>query len=412
MTSQQFLKLKFPDSPGVYFFLGQSEKEILYIGKATSLRTRVRSYFLPDIVEKRSVAIRDMILLSQSVIYEKTDTALEALLLEAELIKKYAPKYNTKEKDNKSFNYVIITSDPIPKVELIRGRTLKVEKELKTIKPKYIFGPFSNAGAIREALKIIRRIFPYIDKRSITKDNYEFYKQIGLTPDTNNKEGLEEYKNHIKHIVLFFQGKKKSIIVELKKAMLKKAKKLKFEDANAIKKQVFALEHINDVSVIKEDFLETHTENIKDFRIEGYDIAHLSGKSMVGVMTVVANKAVDKTEYKKFIIRTQKSINDVGALYEVLMRRLKHTEWGMPDLIVVDGGIPQIRVAQQVCNFYQIKIPIVSVLKDEKHKPKDILGDKDMVKGYKKEILLVNSEAHRFAISFHKEKRAKSFIPK
>lgn len=422
MTVKELKKIKLPDNPGVYFFKrkfkttsprlspGKEREEILYIGKATSLRSRVASYFANDITEKRSMSIGDMVALATSVEHIETDTALEALLLEAELIKKYKPKYNTKEKDDRSWNYVIITSDTIPQVQVIRGRTLKIEKELEILKPKYTFGPFSNGAAIKEGLRIIRRIFPYIDNRSIQKDKYEFYKQLGLTPDTSNIHALEQYKKNIKNIVLFFQGKKKTILKSLETDMKILAKQLHFEEAQSIKKQIFALTHINDVAVIKSDFLETHTREEKGIRIEGYDVAHLGGKDMVGVMTVISNGQVDKSEYKKFNIKTQTGANDTGALYEILMRRFRHIEWGIPDIVVVDGGIAQIHVAEQVLKFYQIKIPVISVLKDEGHKPKDILGDTECSKKYKKEILLVNSEAHRFSITFHKEKRAKKFL--
>ncbi len=409
MNSQHWKERSLPDKPGVYFF--KKGGDILYIGKATSLRDRTRSYFAKDLIETRSVSVADMIALATDIDFEVTDSALEALLLEAELIRRYKPKYNTKEKDDKSFNYVIVTNDPIPRVELIRGRNLKIEKELSMLKPKYTFGPFTSGSAILEGLRIIRRIFPYIDKKAIQKDTYEFYKQLGLTPDTTNTDALEKYKENIKHIVLFFQGKKKKIIGDLKKDMNTKAKGLKFEEANLIKKQIFALEHINDIAVIKSDFFGSPAD-ASSFRIESYDIAHLGGKEMVGVMTVIQNREVDKTEYKKFTIKSQSGANDTGALYEVLMRRFRHLEWGLPELVVVDGGLAQIHVAEQVLKFYQLEIPIVSVLKDEHHKPKDILGDSGFVKKYKKEILLANSESHRFAITFHKLKRAKNFIKK
>lgn len=410
MTSQEFKKINLPDTPGVYFF--KKGKTILYIGKATTLKERVKSYFAKDLIETRSVAISDMVVLADDISYTQTDTALEALLLESELIKKYNPKYNTKEKDNRSFNYVIITDEALPRVLLIRGRLLKIQKELEDLKPKYTFGPFLSGGALKEGMRIIRRIFPYIDNKSIQKDKYEFYKQLGLTPDTTNKIVLDSYKNNIRNIVLFFQGKKKDILKNLKKEMLVRAKDLRFEEAQIIKKQIFALEHINDIAVIKSDFFETHRHVEEDSRIEAYDVAHMSGKNMVGVMTVVQNGVVDKSEYKKFIIKTQKDANDTGALYEVLMRRFRHTEWGIPTLIVVDGSTAQINVAEQVLKFYRLNIPIVSVVKDEQHKPKDIKGNPDVIKNYKKEIILVNSEAHRFAITFHKDTRAKNFLNK
>ena len=131
---------------------------------------------------------------------------------------------------------------------------------------------------------------------------------------------------------------------------------------------------------------------------------------MVGVMTVVENGEVNKNEYRKFIIRTQDNANDTGALEEILSRRLRHIEWGLPNVFVVDGSTAQVNVAKMVLNRYQFDIPIVGVVKDEHHRPKAIMGDENIIKIYKKQILLVNNEAHRFAITFHKMKRDKSFL--
>ncbi len=403
MNSQQFKKIRLPSKPGVYFFLGSPKhsgggainKDILYIGKATSLRDRVKSYFGKDLISTRGPLLLDMVTLSRSIKWQETDSVLEALILEANLIKKYLPKYNTKEKDNKSFNYVCITKDPIPKVLTIRGRGL--DKKLYD----KVYGPFPNGLQLREAMKIIRRIFPYIDEQSSKKNNREFYAQLKLTPDN-----LLQYNNNIKNLKLFFQGKKKSVAINLKKEMLYYAKKKEFEKAGEIKKRLFSLEHINDVALIKGDYLLSE----KKFLIEAYDIAHLGGSNMVGVMTVIEDGELAKSEYKKFIIRSQESSNDTGALEEVLSRRLRHTEWGLPNLIVMDGGIAQINVAKMVLNRYQFKIPAVSVVKDDKHKAKAIMGDEELIKKYKKQILLINSESHRFAITFHKNRRDKNFL--
>jgi excinuclease ABC subunit C len=136
----------------------------------------------------------------------------------------------------------------------------------------------------------------------------------------------------------------------------------------------------------------------------------MSGKNMVGVMTVVGNGEVNKSEYKKFIIRTQSGANDTGALEEVLARRLRHTEWGMPSLIVLDGSVAQMNVGKRVLDRYQLKIPLVGVVKNEKHQPKAIIGDPNTIKAYKKSILLANSEAHRFAITFHRQKSRKNML--
>ena len=185
------------------------------------------------------------------------------------------------------------------------------------------------------------------------------------------------------------------------------AKKKEFEKAGDLKRKIFALTHINDVSLLKND---ADINQVSRYRIEAYDIAHMSGKNMVGVMTVIENGEVNKNEYRKFIIRTQKDANDTGALEEVLSRRLRHIEWGLPSLIVVDGSTAQVNTAKRVISRYQYDIHIVGVVKDDKHKAKAILGSESIIKLYKKNILLANNEAHRFAITFHKYKRNKDFI--
>lgn len=384
-------KSNIPEKPGVYFFY--KGKTLLYIGKATSLRSRVRSYFSKDLIATRGPLILDMTVQADKIKWQETDSVLEALILEAELIKKHQPKYNTKEKDNKSFNYVCITKDKISKVLVLRGRKLRKNDYKK------VFGPFPNGLQLREGMRIIRKIFPYFDNNSDKKQNYQFYKQLALIP-----EG--DYQNNIKNLILFFQGKKKKIVSNLKKDMMQFAKNKEFEKAGEIKKRIFALEHINDVALIKEDLTLRNTS----IRIEAYDIAHMSGKNMVGVMTVVQDGEVAKNEYKKFIIKTQTGSNDTGALEEILSRRFRHTEWGIPSILVVDGSSAQINVAKRVLNRYQFDIPIIAVVKDDKHKAKALIGDESIIKKHKKSILLSNSEAHRFGIAFHKKRRGENFL--
>jgi len=451
MNSQRLKQLKLPESPGVYFF--KKGKNILYIGKATSLRDRTKSYFSKDLIATRGPMILDMVVQADKVDWQETDSVLEALILEAELIKKHQPKYNVKEKDDKSWNYVCITKEKLPKVIIKRGKELQGEEQNSlscalqrsaqgrrgtlgrnnfALPISAIFGPYTNGLQLREAMKIIRRIFPYIDGESIKKNNKEFYKQLGLTP-----EGKKEYKENIKNLKLFFQGKKKKIKENLKKEMLAYAKNREFEKAGEIKKRIFALEHINDVSLIKKSeeyslvsFASSNFSPLRPSpnparspwdprgqkiekifaRIEAYDVAHMSGKNMVGVMTVIENGEIEKREYKKFIIRTQTGSNDTGALEEILSRRFRHTEWGLPNLIVVDGSIAQINVANRVLKKYQFKIPVVSVVKDEHHKARAIQGDEAIIKKYKREILLANSEAHRFAIKFYRSKSRKNML--
>ena len=417
---QEFIKkLNIPDKPGVYFFL--KGKEILYIGKATSLRDRVKSYFGKDLIETRGPLLVDLIFKANKVDWEKTDSVLEAIILEANLIKKHQPYYNTKEKDDKSFNYVCITKEKLPKVIVMRGKNVKHSMFNK------IYGPYPNGSQLRDGMKIIRRIFPFLDDKS--KNYLEFYKQINLVPDLNDKK---LYRQNIRNIKLFFSGSprhggaRKQILKNLKKEMKNYAQNHEFEKAGEIKRQMFALQHINDVALLKNEKSELQNFSgllrplggtfpvqnsiAQIFRIEAYDIAHLGGKNMVGVMTVIEDGEVAKSEYKKFKIKTQNNANDTGALTEVLERRLAHREWIFPDLIVVDGGVAQLHAGISVLKKLGLKIPVVAVVKDEKHKPKDILGDKEIAKKHKREILLSNSEAHRFAIAYHKNLRNKNFL--
>jgi excinuclease ABC subunit C len=419
MKSQEIKKLNIPDKPGVYFF--KQGKDTLYIGKATSLRSRTRSYFAKDLIATRGPTIVDMVFKSDNVAWQETESVLEALLLEAELIKKYQPYYNVQIKDDKSFNMVVITREDFPKVLVIRKRELQVEKgelinDNKSINKKYqaIYGPFTNGMQLREALKIIRRIFPFIDAQSAKKDNEEFYHQVGLSPSTTNEDAKAMYQATIKNLKLFFCGKKKDVIRNMKSEMKEAAEGFHFEYAAQIRNRIFALEHINDVSLLKDDPIASlekkYFGNASTFRIEAYDIAHMSGKNMVGVMTVIEDDKAAKQEYRKFIVRTQKGSNDTGALEEVLSRRFRHTEWGLPSLIVVDGGTAQLNVAKRVLDRYQFAIPIVALVKDDKHKARALMGDETLIENHKKAIVLANSEAHRFAITFHKLKRGKEFL--
>ncbi len=414
MNTKQLKKFNLPDKPGVYYF--QSKGSTLYIGKATSLRDRVRSYFAKDLIATRGPHILDMVFKASGLKWQETDSVLEALILEASLIKKYKPYYNTREKDDKSWNYICITKEQFPKILVVRGHDLKQYQEGNAAaihvpsdtKLDKTYGPFTSGGALREALKIIRRIFPFVDASSAKRDQYEFYRQLGLTPEVTNIEAASAYSKNIKNIKLLFEGKKRQIIRSLKKDMMAHAARQEFEQADMIKRQIFALEHIRDVSLIKEENLEEG--RIKKYRIEAYDIAHMSGKNMVGVMTVLENGIADKKEYRKFIIRTQSDANDTGALEEMLSRRFRHSEWGLPDLVVVDGAEAQKKVAEQVLKRYQYKIPVATVVKNARHKPDHILGDEKTIAGKESAILLANAEAHRYGIAFHKLRRGKSFL--
>jgi len=407
MKKEDVVKEKIPDAPGVYFFLGK-RKEILYIGKATSLKNRVRSYFDGRLSEKRSHLIEKMVEGAKEVEWTDTDSVLEAYILETNLIRSHKPRHNTISKDDKSFNHLIITNEEFPRVLVVRGKDITEKFTDKEI--KYHFGPFPNGSLFKEALKIIRRLFQFYDtkqpvgkeKSKMARGRIDFNRQIGLYPSVQSKK---EYQKTIRHIRLFFEGKKGQVVKELENEMKAVVKTEEFEKAGVIKKKIFALTHIQDIALLKDSSRVYRDE--KTVRIEAYDIAHLAGDDMVGVMTVLEAGKVKKSDYRKFKIQTVTKANDTAALKEVLDRRLGHDEWPLPQVLVVDGSTAQKNVAESMLKKYGIVIPVVGVVKNERHRPERIIGVRSVVHAHHDAILLANAEAHRFAINYHREKSRK-----
>ncbi len=395
-----------PDKPGVYFF--KADSDVLYIGKATSLRDRVRSYFNSDIQRSRSPLIQKMVNEVNDVNYETTGSVLEALILERNLIQKKKPPYNTKEKDNKSHSFVVITNEEFPQIRVER------ERELQTvIDPDEVtetFGPYTNQSQLKEALKIIRKIFPYRGKKCTPakdKDSTKpcFSYQIGLCPGVcTGGVTAKEYADTIDNIKLFLSGKTDTLREKLEKQMDEAARKEEFEKAQDLKDKLFSLDHINDVSLIQKESIDAGEAGN---RLEGYDIAHTGGEDMVGAMVVLEDGYAQKSDYRKFNIKSVDTSNDPKALAEVVRRRLGHPEWTYPDVFVIDGGKAQRNAVLSELKNAGVEIPVVSVIKDESHDPKDILGPGGVIDEHRKDIMVTNSEAHRFAQSFHKNKRRK-----
>ncbi|MDQ1299387.1 MAG: Excinuclease subunit [Patescibacteria group bacterium] len=414
MERADLSKFELPDCPGVYLFTeGKGKaKKILYIGKATSLRDRVRSYFDIELIATRGPRIVDMVTKSDGVSYEATPTVLEALVREAALIREHLPPANSMGKDDKTFLYAVITDEEIPRVLAIRGAELdmKAKKVIITgLKLKAIHGPFPSGYQLREGLKLIRRIFPFYDtQKPVGEGNkhlqakVEFNRQIGQYPKDMSRS---EYMRSIRNVSLFLSGRVKALRAQLTRDMKAFAKEERFEEAAIVRKQLFALDHIQDVALIKEDRGDDQGP-----RIEAYDTAHISGTNAIGVMTVVENGVSVKKDYRTFKIqgRGGKSLNDdIASLKEILSRRLGHPEWPLPKAFVVDGGKTHKKAAEDVLKEVGIGLPVVAVVKDEKHRPREVLGG--MRAGVSDaDAVLVNSEAHRFAITNHRKARTRA----
>jgi len=303
---------KAPNSPGVYLFKNQKE-EIIYVGRSVNLKKRLENYLHPKYFKTISLVKE-----AKSVSFKTTKNFLDAVILEANLIKKYEPKYNVREKDSRSFVYIVIPKKPWTYPMLVRGKQLEKYSPKKT--KAEIFGPFQSLGLTKNLLRLLRRIFPYSTcQLNASRSCFDY--QIGLCP--GKCIGIiteKEYQKNINNLILFLKGEKEKVKKNLKKTSPEKIK---------------LLENIDDSILIsheKEDF------DFGEGRIEGYDISHFSGKETFGAMVVFEDGDFNKNEYRLFKIRSAKPNDDLSALEETLERRLNHKEWTYPNLILVDGG--------------------------------------------------------------------------
>jgi len=367
----------------------------LYIGKASSLRHRALSYFQ----RPQETRLEKMLEQVRAIEIKKTDSVIEALFLENDLIKKYQPKYNVKLKDDKTFLGIFITSEDWPKV--IPARLTQ------KLPAGEFYGPFPSAGEVREALQIIRKIFPFrvFCKPLSGKACFEYH--LGMCPGVcAGKVTQKDYQKTIRQIKLFLRGKKKNLIKELEKEMKISAKKMAFEKAAKIRDRIFALRHLQDVALITEENL-AHPEDIPQ-RIEAYDISNISGAFAVGSMIVFTEGLIDKSAYRKFKIKSVKGADDVAALKEILARRLNHREWPYPNLILIDGGKGQVNAVKEVLRDEKLEVPVVGIAKGPKRDKDEIITDLKNLAVDKKLLLRIRDEAHRFAIQYYRLRHRKS----
>ncbi|HJN84878.1 MAG TPA: excinuclease ABC subunit UvrC [Patescibacteria group bacterium] len=439
-------KGKLPEGPGVYFYYDESGR-LLYVGKATSLKRRVGSYFnkrykpggawsgsagKDDSYGKK---IAKMVSEIVRIEYEETGSAIEALVLEANMVRRLKPHYNALLVDDKSFLYLVFTNDEFPKPIFKRGLELSrqgidpfsVKLDAKA-KKRYlaVFGPFTSPRALRNALDLLRFIFPWstCEPPSVTgKTRPCFDAHIKRCPGVcTGKISKQDYRRNIRAIIQFFQGKRGSIVKKLKSDMKKAALKLEFEKAGKMKSQIRSLEHIRDISVITKDFAPMPYENPdKDYvdalgRVEAYDISNISGKEAVGSMVVFEHGRPEKGEYRKFKIKTVDGPNDVAMMKEVMTRRLKRAErfpkaWELPDVMVIDGGKPQVNAVQAILDDMQIRVPIVGLAKGSDRKQDVLVYDhadvylSRIVHAQKPLFQKARDEAHRFAVAYHRKRR-------
>jgi len=398
MIERSDKKLKhLPLHPGVYFFKNSSGN-FLYIGKAKVLKKRIKSYFQKKDLDPKTLK---MLAEAQKIDWIKTDSEIEALLLEAEMIKRYKPRFNIDLRDDKSYLYLGITwGEDYPRVFYVR------EPNLSDRSNRY-FGPYTSSGSLKQAMKVLRKIFPYRTcKSKIPHKVCLWYQMRKIPAPCDQSMSKKEYRKMISALMKFLKGGKKDLIKKFKKEMKDFSKKGKFEKAAKIRDKIYALEHLHDIAIISDI-----SGNIPK-RIESYDISNIMGNEATGSMVVFIDGEPDKDEYRKFKIKTVSGISDTASLAEVMQRRFNN-DWPIPNLIIIDGGMGQLNVARKIIlEKAKINIPMIAIAKGPTRKGeklffagRKVLDDVDFIKR-------IRDEAHRFAISYHRILRRKKLIGK
>jgi excinuclease ABC subunit C len=369
----------------VYWFSDQNDN-VLYVGKAKNLLNRMRSYARGM---RHSHRIAQLVSTAQKIEHKVLESELQALLIEAELIRTYQPQYNILLKDDKTPLYLYITKEDFPRILQLR------KKEL--VKQKYVggtlLGPFPSAYQLKEVLKIIRPIFPWCNKlvtpgpqRSPQDQKPCFYYHLDLCPGACiGAVSAEEYQANIKNLVLFLRGKSREVTTRLKTELAYQVTLEAFEKAAKLRDALTHIENVvekpyrlkpnltlpaltaneaKDGIVFLKQMLSTYLALPKQHplrRIEGYDVSNSSGTNASVALVTFIDGTAEPSEYRLFNIRTLNTPNDYQMMKEAVIRRQNNLEWGRPDLLVIDGGKGQLRAALSV---WQQPTPIISIAKN------------------------------------------------
>ena len=408
-------KLKtLPSAPGVYFHKNKAG-EVIYVGKAAVLKNRVRQYFQKTDKDPKTEALVAEIYMTDWIV---VDTEMDALFLENEMIKRYMPKWNILLRDDKNVSFVRIdTKSEVPYVSMTRNPLGD--------NARYI-GPFYAKTTIETALRILRKIFPYYDKPYTGKKTLDT--DLGLTPGIEvGKMSPKEYHKILSNLIRYLEGDRQKLLKDLEREMQEAAKNNEFERAAELRNELFGLKGLKKKIVFSDkEFLDISSDQalaqLKRMlnlpnpprRIEGYDISHQSGQDVVASMVVFTNGVADRSEYRKFKLKKQQN-NDTASLQEVIERRLKHSNWQYPDLILLDGGELQVAAILPLLKHVNngATIPVIGRDKSGDHAKSAIV--KIVVptaNGFRtvefpkdshvsRLIARIDEEAHRFAITYH-----------
>lgn len=423
---------RLPSETGIYFFLKKGKP--LYIGKAINLKARVASHIRNSQLNPKEKLIVEQ---ADQIQILTMDSEFNALLLEARLIKQHQPKYNIDRKDSKSPLYIKITrSDRYPKIFPVRQ-----ENDGESL----YFGPFNSSRIVNQLLREIRKIIPFCAQKK-TGWSACFYSKIGLCdPCPAAMENLTDkqlqqklrrrYQGNLRKIILILRGKSGVVLVSLTKMMESASQKEDYETALILRDKITFLHHLlrersfSDVDVFtltkgrqhalrKEmaDFFQRYFQQTlpkRRLKIEGYDVSHLFGDSAVAALVVFHDDFPSKKDYRRFKIKMTKTVVDTDMISEVLRRRLRHKDWPDPDLLVVDGGKPQVRAFNRVLKENQRLIPLIGFAK---RPDRIIIGTtlQTIHLPHHSPLLMMlqnlRDETHRFAQRYHFTLRRRNMI--
>ena len=368
MNKKLEAKLKeLPSSPGVYFHKS-ADGEIIYVGKAAVLRNRVRQYFQSQ--RDMDVKTRALVAEIDDTDWTETESEIDALFLESEMVKRYMPRYNILLRDDKSQMYVRIDmKSEWPHVSFTRNPADDGAE---------YFGPYYNGFAIKKALRYLRRVFPYYTRPPKQGQRADLDAHIGLSPAPGTTS--DEYKATLRKLVRYFEGGRKTLAKEIEKEMKSAAKNQEFETAARLRNRLRDLAELQRKIMFGDrEFLDISKDRaLSDLtgllnlpkipvRIEGYDISHMGGVNVVASMVVFTNGVSDRAEYRKFKTKIEQN-NDTANMHETILRRFSPKnikDWGTPDLVLIDGGKGQLDAAIKALEEREVKVPIISIAKRE-----------------------------------------------
>lgn len=407
---------KLPAAPGVYFHKNAAG-EVIYVGKAAVLKNRVRQYFQKSRKDVKTEALVAEIADTDWIV---VDTEMDALFLESEMIKRYMPKWNILLRDDKTVTYVRVSMrDAVPYVSFTRN---PVDDGATYV------GPFYGKSAVEKAVRVLRRIFPYYTKAYDGKKSLDT--DLGLTPGIEiGKTTPADYKRNLRKMIKYLEGDREKLLVELEKTMHEAAAEGNYELAAEARDQLFGLRELKKKIIFSDkEFLDISSDQalreLQVFlglpkpprRIEGYDISHQSGTNTVASMVVFINGASARSEYRKFKIRSSTN-DDLKSMVEVITRRLKHKEWEMPELMILDGGAGQVNAILPLVEPLGIKV----IGRDKSGDHSKSAGVKIFAPGRgilelssgshtARLIARIDEEAHRFAITYHSLLKRKNML--